>query len=39
MEEGRGKARVRGLLHVIRRADGSVADRRRYARRSDELQY
>ena len=34
---GRNEARIRGVLHVVRREDGSVAERRRYARRSEEL--
>lgn len=33
----RDEARIRGVEHVIRRADGSVADRRRYPRTSWEL--
>jgi hypothetical protein len=37
VEVAQDEARVRGVLHVIREPDGSVADRRRYARRSDEL--
>jgi hypothetical protein len=37
IEIGRGEARIRGVAHVIRRADGSVAERNRYARKSDEL--
>ena len=36
-EVGRGEARIRGVLHVIRREDGSVLTRNRYARRSEEL--
>lgn len=37
LEIGRGEARIRGVKHVIRRADGTVADRRRYPRRADEI--
>ena len=36
-EVGRTEARVRGVLHVIRSADGAVVERNRYPRRSDEL--
>lgn len=36
-EVARAEARIRGVEHVIRREDGSVADRRRYPRRSDEI--
>jgi hypothetical protein len=36
-EVGRSEARIRGVVHVIRRADGTVAERKRYPRRSDEL--
>ncbi len=36
-EIGRAEARVRGVLHVIRRTDGSVAERNRYAREADEI--
>jgi hypothetical protein len=36
-EIARSEARIRGVEHVIRREDGSVADRRRYPRRSDEI--
>lgn len=36
-EVGRCEARIRGVLHVVRREDGSVAERNRYARRSEEL--
>lgn len=39
VEVGRSEARVRGVVHVIRRADGSVAERNRYPRRSDELPF
>lgn len=37
VEVGVAEARIRGVVHVIRRADGSVAARNRYARRSNEL--
>jgi hypothetical protein len=36
-EIGRNEARLRGVQHVVRRRDGSIEDRRRYPRRSDEL--
>jgi len=36
-EIGRAEARVRGVQHVIRRIDGSVAERNRYAREADEI--
>jgi hypothetical protein len=36
-ELGRDEARIRGVEHVIRRADGSVAERHRYPRRADEI--
>lgn len=38
-EVGRCEARIRGVLHVVRREDGSVAERNRYARRSEELPF
>lgn len=38
-EVGRSEARVRGVVHVIRRDDGTVAERNRYPRRSDELPF
>ena len=38
-EVGRSEARIRGVVHVIRRADGSIAERNRYPRRSDELPF
>ena len=38
-EVGRCEARIRGVVHVIRREDGSVVERNRYARRSDELPF
>jgi hypothetical protein len=37
VDAARGEARVRGVEHVIRRADGSLADVRRYPRTSWEL--
>jgi hypothetical protein len=36
-EVGRSEARIRGVVHVIRRTDGSVEERNRYPRRSEEL--
>ena len=36
-EVGRAEARVRGVDHVVRRPDGSVAERNRYPRRSEEI--
>ncbi|MDF1603699.1 DUF2188 domain-containing protein [Nocardioides sp. YIM 152315] len=36
-EVARVEARIRGVEHIIRRKDGTVADRRRYPRRSEEL--
>ncbi len=36
-EVARAEARIRGVEHVIRREDGSVAERLRYPRRSEEL--
>ncbi|GAA4715149.1 hypothetical protein GCM10023349_38190 [Nocardioides conyzicola] len=36
-EVGRHEARVRGVDHVVRRPDGSVAERNRYPRRSEEI--
>ena len=36
-EVARGDARLRGVEHVIRRTDGSVAERCRYPRMSSEL--
>jgi hypothetical protein len=38
-EVGRSEARIRGVVHVIRTADGAVAQRNRYPRRSDELPF
>ena len=37
LEAGRDQARLRGVQHVIRDADGAAIDRRRYPRRSGEL--
>lgn len=37
VEVGRSEARVRGVIHIIRRADGTVEQRTRYPRRADEL--
>jgi len=37
VEAGRAEARIRGVVHVIRRDDGAVDQRNRYPRRSDEL--
>jgi len=37
LEVAREEARIRGVEHVIRRADGSLAERRRYPRSSWEL--
>ena len=37
IEVGRGEARVRGVVHVVRGVDGCVNERNRYPRRSDEL--
>ncbi len=37
IEVARHEARVRGVEHVVRRADGSVSERNRYPRRSTEL--
>lgn len=37
VEVARDEARIRGVEHIILRADGSVADRRRYPRTSWEL--
>ncbi len=36
-EVGRSEARIRGVVHVVRRPDGSVEERNRYPRRSEEL--
>ena len=37
VEVARCEARVRGVVHIIRREDGSVQERARYPRRTDEL--
>ncbi|GAA1808124.1 hypothetical protein GCM10009795_061680 [Nocardioides hankookensis] len=37
VEVGRDEARIRGVAHVIRRIDGTVAERNRYPRRSGEI--
>jgi hypothetical protein len=37
IEVGRCEARIRGVVHVIRRADGTVEERARYPRKPDEL--
>jgi hypothetical protein len=37
IDAGRTEARIRGVEHVIRRTDGTVADRRRYPRTTEEL--
>ena len=37
IEVGRGEARVRGVVHVVRGVDGGVSERNRYPRRSGEL--
>ena len=37
LEVGRCEARIRGVVHVIRREDGSIEERARYPRRTDEL--
>lgn len=34
---GRDEARVRGVQHVVRDVDGTVVERNRYPRRSEEL--
>jgi hypothetical protein len=38
-EVGRSEARIRGVVHVIRHDDGTVVERNRYPRRSDELPF
>jgi hypothetical protein len=35
--DARSEARVRGVEHVVRGVDGSVLERNRYPRRSEEL--
>lgn len=37
VEAGRDEARVRGVQHVIRDADGDVVERNRYPRRPEEI--
>lgn len=37
IEIGRREARVRGVEHVVRRHDGTVTERNRYPRRSEEI--
>lgn len=37
IEVGRDEARIRGVLHVVRRADGTIAERNRYPRASEEI--
>jgi Uncharacterized protein conserved in bacteria (DUF2188) len=37
LEVGRHEARVRGVVHIIRREDGSIEQRARYPRRAQEL--
>lgn len=37
IEVGRDEARIRGVEHIIRRADDSIAERNRYARRAEEI--
>ena len=37
LEVGRCEARIRGVVHIIRRVDGSIEERARYPRRADEL--
>ncbi|GAW50162.1 MULTISPECIES: DUF2188 domain-containing protein [unclassified Nocardioides] len=37
VEVARSEARIRGVAHVIRGADGTVEERNRYARGSDEI--
>ena len=37
LEVARNEARIRGVDHVVRRADGTVAERNRYPRRSEEI--
>lgn len=36
-EVGRNEARIRGVEHVVRRPDGSVAERNRYPRLATEI--
>jgi hypothetical protein len=37
IEVGRDEARIRGVVHVVRHADGTVAERNRYPRSSEEI--
>ncbi len=37
VEVARSEARIRGVVHIIRREDGSVEERARYPRRAEEL--
>lgn len=37
VEVARGEARIRGVAHVIRHPDGTIAERNCYARRSSEI--
>jgi hypothetical protein len=37
IEVARDEARVRGVVHVVRAVDGSVIERNRYPRRSEEI--
>lgn len=37
LEVARHEARIRGVDHVVRRTDGTVAERNRYPRRSEEI--
>ena len=39
LEAARREARVRGVVHVVRKVDGSVSQRNRYPRRSEELPF
>lgn len=36
-QQARAEARLRGVLHVVRDVDGTVVERNRYPRNSDEL--
>jgi hypothetical protein len=37
LEVARDEARIRGVEHVVRREDGTVTERNRYPRRSEEI--
>ena len=37
VEAGRDEARIRALEHIIRRTDGTVAERNRYPRLANEI--